>query len=276
MKFKIVADSSSDLLALNGMEYGTVPLKIITDEKEYTDDSELDVNEMIADLKQYKGTSQSSCPNVAEWKNAIENAEAVFCVTITSGLSGSYNAASIAVKEYIKEHPERKGYVIDTLSAGPEIVLIIEKLKQLIDEGKEFEAIVTEIETYKNSTHLLFSLGSLRNLANNGRINSAVAKITGILGIRVVGRASAAGTLEVIGKAKGGKKALLDIFNNMLRDGYFGGRVRIHHCNNKEAAESLSSMIKEHFPEASVLIGTTRGLCSFYAEAGGLLIGYEA
>ncbi len=276
MNFKIISDSSSDLLALNGIDYASVPLKIITDEKEYTDDIALNVDEMIDDLQKYKGISQSSCPNVAEWQKALEGAEAAFCVTITSGLSGSCNAARIAVSEYLKEFPERKGYVIDTLSAGPEVALIIEKLKQLIEEGKEFEEIVTEIETYKNSTHLLFSLGSLRNLANNGRVNSAVAKITGILGIRIVGRASEAGVLEIIGKAKGGKKALLDIFNAMLRDGYFGGRVRIHHCNNKEAAESLSFMIKEHFPEASILIGTTRGLCSFYAEAGGLLIGYEA
>ena len=276
MNTKIISDSSSDLLQLEGTDYGTVPLKIITDEKEYVDDIQLNVAGMIADLRQYKGKSQSSCPNVAEWKQAFGEADCVFCVAITSGLSGSCNAANMALAEWLQEFPEKKGYVIDTLSAGPEVALIIEHLRDLISQELPFEEIVAEIEAYKQKTHLLFTLSSLRNLANNGRVNSAVAKISGILGIRVVGKASDAGTLEVIGKAKGGKKALLDVFNNMLKSGYLGGRVRIHQCENEEAAENLKNMIITHFPDASIEVCKTRGLCSFYAESGGLLIGYEA
>ncbi|MBQ9915023.1 MAG: DegV family protein [Clostridia bacterium] len=276
MQYAIISDSSSDLQTLADARYESVPLKIITDEKEYIDDKNLDLEAMLAELKQYKGVSKSSCPNVAEWKEAFGDAEGVFCVAITSGLSGSYNAAHMALAEYLQEHPERKGYVIDSLSAGPEVALLVEKLAELISRNLDFDDIVTEIEAYKQSTHLVFSLESLRNFANNGRVSVAVAKLVGILGIRVVGKASAEGTLEVIGKAKGGKKALVDVFNTMLKNGYFGGKVRIHHCRNEEAAEALSQMIITHFPSAKVVIATTRGLCSFYAEAGGMLVGYEA
>lgn len=273
---KIICDSSSDLLTLSGANFSCVPLKIITNEREYTDDCLLDVDGMIDDLQSYKGASQSSCPNTEDWKLAFEAYDCVFCVTLTSNLSGSYNAAQIALSEYLQEHPDRKGYVIDTLSAGPEVALVVEKLRDLILQGLCFDEIVEKIQTYMASTHLLFSLESLWNLANNGRVNMAVAKLTGLLGIRVIGKASDEGTLAVISKAKGEKKALKEVIKNMLLTGYQGGKVRIHHCRNLAAAETLQNAILKEYPHASVIIEKTRGLCSFYAENGGLLIGYEA
>lgn len=275
MRYKIIADSSSDLMKLDNCNYSSVPLKIITTEKEYVDDESLDVDEMISDLSAYSGTSRSSCPNVSDWKQSFEDYDEVFCVTITSGLSGSCNSANLALNDYLAENPDKKGYVIDTLTAGPEITLIIEKLKELIDEKLNFDEIKARINEYKNRTHLIFSLESLRNLANNGRCSQAAATFAGLLGIRAIGKASLQGTLELTDKVRGSKKALLTVFKNMLQTGYEGGRVRIHHCLNSEAALALKEMICERFPAAVVLIEKTRGLCSFYAESGGLLIGYE-
>ncbi len=275
MSFRIVADSSADLLTLEGADFHSVPLKIVTSVKEYVDDAFLDVSAMIADLLKYKGTSRTSCPNVDDWKNSFGDAEEIFAVTITSNLSGSYNSAALAMNDYLTEHPDRKGFVIDTLSVGPESVLICEKLRELISSKLNFEEIKAKIIDYKTRTHLVFSLDSLRNLANNGRVSHAVAKISGLLGIRIVGKASDEGTLEVTDKARGADRALVDIFRNMLSTGYTGGKVRIHHCQNSGAAEKLTAMIKEKFQKASVFVQETRGLCSFYAEAGGLLVGYE-
>ena len=275
MTYKIISDSSSDLLELPGTPYATVPLKIITDEKEYVDDSALNVDEMISDLRQYKGTSRTSCPNSAEWKESFENYDGVFCVTITSGLSGSYNAANSAVIEHLDEHPEKKATVLDTLSVGPESTLVIEKLQELMKQNLSFEEIEEAIRAYMKRLHLLFSLDSLKNLANNGRVSKAVASISGILGIRVIGKASDIGTLEVTDKSRGTKNALNTIYNNLIKLGYKGGNVRIHHCQNPEAAQTLANRIKEAFPNANIIIRKTAALCSFYAESGGLLVGFE-
>jgi len=275
MDYKIIADSSADLLTLDGAEFESVPLKILTKDKEYVDDASLDVSGMIYDLSKYKGTSKTSCPNVGDWKGAFGEHDGVFCVTITSNLSGSYNSACLAVEDYMSENPDKKGYVIDTLSTGPEAVLIIEKLQELISSHLNFDEIKNKIIEYKKKTHLIFSLESLRNLANNGRVNHAVAKIAGLLGIRMVGKASDVGTLEITNKSRGEDRALSDIFKNMLGSGYEGGKVRIHHCKNSSAAERLSNMIREKFQKAVVFVQETRGLCSFYAESGGLLVGFE-
>lgn len=275
MRYKIIADSSADLMALDNCNYSSVPLKIITDQKEYIDDNALNVEGMITDLAAYSGRSRSSCPNVQDWKASFEDYDGVFCVTITSNLSGSCNSANLALNDYLAEAPEKKGLVIDTLSAGPEITLIIEKLRDLINQNIDFEEIKAKINEYKSKTHLIFSLESLRNLANNGRCSQAAATFAGLLGIRAIGKASLQGTLELTDKVRGSKKALATVFKNMLQTGYEGGKVRIHHCLNSEAALALKGMIKEKFPNASVLVEKTRGLCSFYAESGGLLIGFE-
>ncbi len=275
MNFKIVTDSSADLLSLSDVPFTSVPLTIKTSENEYIDNEDLNITAMLDDLAKYSGKSGSACPNYSDWKNAFEGAKNIFAITITSGLSGSYNSASIAAKEYKDEHPECNIYVIDTLSTGPESALIIEKLRELILLGLSFDEIVVKIQDYQKHSHLAFSLQCIRNLANNGRVNPAVAKIIGILGIRLVGKASNKGELEMTDKTRGAERAVADVFKNMLKNGYTGGKVRIHHCENPQCAESLRIKILEKFPEAPITVDITRGLCSFYAERGGMLVGYE-
>lgn len=275
MNFKIISDSSSDILTLDKIPFSSVLLKIITNDKEYTDNTELCVDDMISDLQKYKGISKSSCPNTEEWAQAFENHENIFCVTITSNLSGSYNSARLALDEYLEAHPDRNGFVIDTLSVGPESVLIIEKLCELIESGLSFEEIKEKIIEYKKRTHLIFCLESLRNLANNGRVNGAVAKVTELLGIRIVGKASLDGILEITDKVRGAAKAYSAIIKNMQKEGFSGGTVHIHHCKNSQAATFIKEEIKKLFPRAVTVIRETRALCSFYAESGGLLIGFE-
>jgi fatty acid-binding protein DegV len=118
-------------------------------------------------------------------------------------------------------------------------------------------------------------LKSLTNLANNGRVSPAVAKIAGVLGIHVMGIASEVGTLEQKAKCRGEKKGIFAVWKQMKELGYRGGKVRIDHCFNLEAANQLKQMIKNEFANAEVIIGTTKGLCSFYAEQGGMLVGIE-
>lgn len=275
MKFKIVSDSSSNLLTFEGVPYETVPLKIITSAKEYVDNTDLDIAGMVKDLRTVKGRTGTSCPNVYEWKNAMDGADAVFAITITSNLSGSCAAAQQAKAELEAECPGKRICVLDSLSTGPEMQLVIEKLASLIKAGKDFEAIECEIREYMLHTHLIFCLESLTNLARNGRVNPVVAKVAGVLGIRIVGVASEQGTLELLHKPRGGEKALLTVLDVMKHYGYKGGPVRLAHCNNEVGATKLAAKIRALYPGAEVKIIPTTALCSFYAEEGGLMIGYE-
>lgn len=275
MRYKLVADSSANVFAMDGVAYANVPMKIITAKSEFVDTPDLNLETMVDEIKVTKGKSGTSCPNMQDWLDAFDGADGVFAVTITSNLSGSYASCVQAAADYQEEHPGAKVCVIDSLSAGPELGLLLEKLKIWIQEGREFDQMAADIMDYLKHTHLSFSLESLTNLARNGRVSPAVAKIAGVLGIRVVGVASDVGTLEPLHKVRGEKKALEALFGDMLDRGYKGGLVRIANCFNEEVAKALETMIRSRFPHATVQHEKCSALCSFYAERGGLLVGYE-
>jgi len=274
-EYKIIADSSSDINEISGVPFSSAPLKIVTSEKEYVDDASLNVEQMVDDLLHYNGRSSTSCPNPEDWLKAFGDAEYVFCVTITATLSGSYNSACVAKKQYEELHPERRVHVFNSLSTGPEMKLIIEKLRDLILEGERFDGIVERVNCYCKRTGLIFMLESMKNLANNGRVSPLVAKAAGLLGIRVVGKASDKGDLEQLDKSRGENRAIEAIAKHMKLLGHNGGKVRIAHCLNEGAASKLKARLQSEFKNVCIEIYKCGGLCSFYAEKGGMLIGFE-
>ncbi len=274
-RIRIVADSSANVLELQKTPFAAAPLKVITNEREFVDDNALDVDAMVSWFDSYKGKSKTSCPNPSDWLEAFEDADEIYCVTITSGLSGSFNAACIAKQMYETENEGKQVYVIDSLSAGPELVLIIEKLEEYIGQDLSYEEICQRIEAYKQKTGLVFMLESLKNFAANGRVSPAVAKIAGVLGIRIVGKASEQGTLEPTNKCRGEVKSLSTILSNLKAFGLSKGKVQIAHCMNEGAAQELKQMILAELPQVTIRIQRCRGLCSYYAEKGGLLVGFE-
>ncbi len=276
MEYKIVMDSAGDIHSLPGtVPFACVPLTISAGSEHFVDDAELDAVSMAKAMRSFKGKSGTACPSIGAYLDAFGDAQHVFCITITSGLSGSYNAAKIAAESYLEQYPDRTVYVVDSLSAGPEMTVLAEKIRDLIEAGLAYEEILQGLEDYQKHVQLVFSLESVMNLANNGRLNGTIAKIVGLLGIRMVGRASDVGTLELIDKSRGEKKAITDLIKNMVKLNYQGGRVLIHHCDNLAAAENFKSQLLAKFPGAAVTIGALGGLCAFYAEYGGMLAAFE-
>ncbi len=274
--FKIVTDSSADMLALadETIAFASAPLKIITAEAEYVDNENLDVQNMVQTLLSYSGKSSTSCPNPQDWLTAFGDAETVFCVTITAKLSGSYNAALTAKQLYEAEHPGRRVFVINSQSTGPEMRLLIERIAQGIAAGKGTEEIADDVAAYSTRTGLLFMLESMKNLANNGRVNPLVAKAAGLLGIRMVGKANE-GVLQLLNKCRGQEKALATMVSRMKEFGVSNGKVYIAHCCNENAAQALKALLHDACPDVEITCYACRGLCSFYAEKGGLLVGFE-
>ena len=275
LQYKIVADSSSDVLTLEHIAFASAPLKIITAKKEYTDDAALDTEQMVEDLAACTEKSSTACPSVGDWLDAFGEAEYVFCLTITSALSGSYNSAVMAKDAYENANPGRRVLVIDTLSTGPEMKLLIERLQALILEEHTFDEICGRIAQYQQKLDLIFVLESVKNLANNGRFSHLAAKAVGILGLSLIGKASEDGRLELHSKCRGKKKAVAAALRLMQQAGYSGGKVRIGHCMNETAAQTLKALVLEQYPDAEVEYYPCRGLCCFYAEAGGFIVGFE-
>ena len=272
---KFVADSACDLKEYPGICFETVPLSISTDERNYTDNEELNVHEVLDYLEGYNDRSYTACPSIDAWLKAFEGADEIYCVTITSGLSGTFNGANIAREQYLEDHPDTKIYVVDSLSTGPGMVLLLEKLAELKSQGKSFEEVCTAIERYRKRLKLYFSLSSLHNLAQNGRVNKLIASAIGFMNIKILGTASKEGTIEQVGKCRGNNRMIDKIIEQLKENGFTKGKIRICHVECLEFANAVAEKIRSIFNCTDIKIVPARGLCSYYAERGGIILGCE-
>ena len=199
MTWKIIADSGCDYREIadlaNDTSFKSVPLTIQVDSEIFVDDANLDIDDMMEKMYATSTASKSACPSPDDYLRSFEGAENIFVVTITGSLSGSHNSAQLAKKLFLEEHPTAHIHVIDSLSAGGEVDLIITKLNELIKEGLSFNEIVEAITHYQEKTKLLFVLAKVDNLVKNGRLNKLIGAVVGLLNIRMVGEASKTGTL---------------------------------------------------------------------------------
>lgn len=102
-----------------------------------------------------------------------------------------------------------------------------------------------------------------------------VAAFLDELGIRVVGQASDKGELQPLHKCRGETRALETIVREMTDRGFRGGRVHIDHSENADGARRLCQMLQQRFPGCEPTVGLCGGLYGYYAERGGILVGYE-
>lgn len=279
MTWSIISDSSCDLPANSfngqGIYFATVPLKIIVGGTEYVDDDTINVKTMLAHMKNYNGPSSSACPAPEEWAHEFRKSDCTLAVSMTSALSGTYNSAVIAKNIVQEEFPEKKIHVIDSHSTAGGLVLILQKAAELVAAGEQFETVVKKAEEYTQSLSLLFSLCSFDNLIKTGRMSRVAGIVANTLGIRAVASNTDKGEIEVMQKPRGQERAIRAIVEIMCKRKNMAGQpVVITHCNNLEGAQRLKELISHTCLTTKIMILQTKGLTSFYAQSGGLLVGF--
>lgn len=278
MQWNIITDSSCDLLNLENQSsniiFSSIPFVISIGADDYVDNEMLNVPDMIIAMEKCENASHTSCPMPFAWYEQFEKPGYSIAVTISSKLSGSYNSAYAAKNMILERYPEKRIALIDSRSTGPEIILIIKKLSELIGSGNDFDYVIEKVEEYIRQTHIIFALSSFNNLVKNGRMNKLAGFIAGKLGFWGIGIGSENGTIEIKQKTRGNGNALAAIINDMKERGIKQDTVVISHCQNAELAERLKNAIQDIWQNVIVIIIPTRGICSYYAERGGLIVGY--
>lgn len=277
MKWRIIADSSCDIFDLDhkpeNLYFSTVPFVITVDGKDFVDNADLDVHELVSAMAS-SSKSYTSCPSPAEWVREFGEEGDVFAITISANLSGSYNSACTAREMVLEEQPDRKIEILNSRGTGPSLNMIIYKLRELISQELSFEEVKQEIHKFMDEHKLIFALSSYHNLVNNGRMPKIAGIVLGHLGLWGVGIASEEGTIKMKKIAKGGKRTLQVIMNDFKERVADKGCVVISHCENQEFADNLKKAVKSTYADMEVRIMRTRGLCSYYAERGGIIVGF--
>ncbi len=278
MTLHVVADSSCDMhdgeLSSESFDLLTVPFRMRIGEVEYTDDGSLGIDDFLNAMEACREVGSSSCPSPHVWAEQFSRFKEVIAVTISAGLSGSYASAEIARDLVLAEDPDKKLALLDCHATGPAALLAIHNMAQWASDGLPFDEIFQRAKEVINETKTVFALSSFGNLVKNGRVGKIAGLLAKTLNMWGIGIESD-GTIAMKAKVKGKSRMLKAVLSDMEERGFRGIEAAITHCQNAELASTLCDMILEKYPRARVVVGKTRGLDSFYAERGGLIVSYR-
>ena len=277
MRWMIAADSSCDLKQMDtgspDILYDSVPFVITADSRQFVDEVDLDVPELVSAFEA-SSSSSSACPSPLSWQELFQKADRVIALTISGRLSGSFNSAMVGKAMALEADPNKKIEVIDSLATGPKLVLLAQHALRQIQDQMSFEAVCASCRDLASSARTVFTLNSFHNLVQNGRVSKIAGFIAGKLGIRVIGVGSREGEIQLKDLMRGEQRTLKKIVKDLEDNGYDGGEMAVSHCLNESLALTLKEMILSRWSQAKVAILPTRGLDSYYAERGGLIISY--
>lgn len=274
---KIITDTSADFTKEEekAMDITYVPFTIDAGGTTYIDDDDLDIDALYADMAKTDEPIRTGCPSPFSYKEAIlaSGADEIFVVTITSKLSGSYNAAQSAVAEVLREHPDKKIALVDSKSASAGTANVVDTIYHLAKEGKDFDTVKKEIEAYADKQHTFFILESMENLIKNGRIPKLAGKAVNVLNMKPIMHAED-GAIGLFQINRGFKKSLAKLAKEVIRINAEKGvrLITISYSQGEEKAKLFKDYIQDEFQNVRIRIVPTKGLSSVYADAGGIVV----
>lgn len=243
------------------------------DGKEYKDDlgESMSLDDFYCAMQNGADTKTSQV-NVAEYEEYFEsflkNGKDIIHVSLSSGISGSYNSANIAKGILEEKYPDRKIYVVDSLCAASGFGLLMDKAADLRDEGMTIDELYTWIENNKMKLHHWVFSTDLTFFIKGGRISKTSGIIGGMLNICPVIFVDALGKLSVVQKVRTKRKVIETVVKKMEEhadDGLdYNGKCYISHSACYEDAKAVADLVESRFPKLNgkVLInniGTTIG-----------------
>lgn len=215
---RIIVDSSCDLTPAECKEKNiqVVPLSItLEDGTVLLDDGSLPAESFYAHLakcKKLPTTSQPSPDAFAQtYTQAKDSGDEAVVITLSSGLSGTYQSACIATD--IADYADHI-FVVDSKTVSLAMGALVLRAAALRDQGFNAEEISLELERLKNHVHLFAMVNDLNNLRKGGRLNTAVAIAGGLLGVKPILTVQD-GKVSLIGKARGLPGAYVALFKHL-------------------------------------------------------------
>jgi DegV family protein with EDD domain len=275
MEYVILSDSACDLTPKLKKELliETVPLSMILGNTTYRDDENLDIRKFLSEMNGHKELPRSACPSPYDFMEKCEKGKINFIVTLSSKLSGSYGSALIA-KEMLNEKGI-EAYAFDSKSASAGQLLVVKKLRDLVNTAQDKFEIIKKLEDFIKSLKTFFVLENLENLLKNGRMNKVSGFIASILNIRLLMAGDEHGEIVLCSKAKGPHNSIMKLAE-MIGDTCKNTAdqiLAIGHCNNKYI-DLFKKIVKEKYSFKDIIVVPTRGLTGMYANYGGIIIAF--
>jgi DegV family protein with EDD domain len=256
MKIAVITDSSCNL----SLDYikkqknlKMAPLMISFDGEFHRDLIEVDYKTVYSKLDETKVTS--SLPSMEDFENAVEELKKdgytdILVLTISSGLSGTFNGFNTAAKDY----KDVNIHMYDSKTLSMALGYIVKKAITSISEGKSVARIIADLNQLRYEESIaLFTVETLKYLRQGGRIGKVEGTIGDLLRVKPVIYVSDEGVYETLSKGFGMNRTLISMRKELTKK--FGDKlidVTIHYGNNIKKAEDLKSKIEQGFNTKTV------------------------
>ena len=283
-EYVLITDSSADLSQEMVQELGVtvLPLSFTIQGKtyrNYPDNREMDLP-LFYDMLRAGELATTSAVNVAEYTQAVEpilqEGKDVLILAFSSGLSSTYQASVLAAGELREKYPDRKIYVVDSLSASLGQGLLVYLAAQEQRKGKSIEEVRDWAEETKLHLCHQFTVDDLHFLKRGGRISATTAVVGSMLQIKPVLHVDNEGHLINIGKARGRQASLKALVDKMEKTVTEEGRktVFISHGDCRKDAVTVADMVRERFGTQDIRINFVGPVIGAHSGPGTLALFY--
>ncbi len=278
MDFKIIVDSCCDLTeeVRKRFDISTAPLSIDIEDKHFIDDEKLDRESLLEAMRNSSEAPKTASPGPGPFLDLYRKYDNIFVVTLSKELSATYQNAVLAKDMILEEAEDKLVKVFNSFSATVGETMIAYKLGELIESGLNRKEIIEKTEKYVEEMQTLFVLDSLDNLIKAGRMGKLKGKIASFFNIKPVLGATPEGTITLLDKARGSKRAIRKLIDKIGEkgDNLEEKVLGIAHCNALEKAEYIKEQAAKKYNFREIIIVETAGISTVYANEGGVVLAF--
>ena len=279
MEYQIIMDSCGELTEemKNLGIVSSVPLTLQVGDTEVIDDAAFNQADFLKLVASTDACPRSACPSPELYKQSFDtNAKRIYIITLSANLSGSYNSAVLAKTLAAGKDTTEQIHIFNSCSASVGQTLIARKVIECEELGMSFEKTIETVAKYIDKMNTVFVLEDLSFLQRNGRLTGLKYIAASLLHILPILAATPEGTICQLSQARGVKKAMAELLDNVLKfaEAAKPSRFYISYCNSLDRAEFLRDKISEKYPAAEIKLLDMRGVSTMYAGDRGIIVAF--
>jgi len=257
---QIITDTGSDLpkQLLEDYNISMLPLVVQLNNEEYLDRSNIEPKQLYTHMKDGAVPKTAQVPPVLikeTLSSFARNGKKALYITLSSGLSGTYQTAVLMKNEVLEEYPDAQIEIFDSQAASLGYGLMVYEAAKEAKEGKSLNEILQTLEHFRNHLELIFTVDDLEYLLRGGRVSKTAAVMGTLLKIKPVLQMKE-GKLFPLEKLRGKKKVLGRMIELMKERGKSlqDITIGISHADDTETAQALKELIIEETGNKNILI----------------------